>query len=412
MNILGYNITKAVDNKNLSTSIFNIQTARIRQDVRSWREAAEEAERITFPFRTLMQQQFNDTILNSQIYACIEKRKDTILLSDFEFEDEEGNVNEEVCDLLKKEWLSNFIGYSMDALFFGYSLISLGDITNGEFKDLNIIKRGNVSPDKLTVLPMENSSSGISFLDDDYKNWHIFVKTPNLIGSSSCGFGLLYQVAVYEIFLRNILGYNGDFVELYSQPFRVGKTNKTEEAERNAFEGVVRDMGSAGYAVMDALGDSIEFMETAKGGNGWQGYDNFELRLEKKISKVLLGHADALDSISGTLGGTQGEESPVYQALEGKKSKDFVFITNIINAELLPRLRNLGFKIPDNVVFKFKNDNEKFEHNQKLTALAVEIKKAGLQVDNGYFEEKTGIKLNEIIVPSTKIQNRINELYR
>ena len=62
------------------------------------------------------------------------------------------------------------------------------------------------------------------------------------------------------------------------------------------------------------------------------------------------------------------------------------------------------------------NNHEKHEHNENFTALAVEIKKAGLQIDKDYFEEQTGIKLSEpeqsnpTITKS--IKNKLNELYR
>ena len=69
------------------------------------------------------------------------------------------------------------------------------------------------------------------------------MKTPSDTGQSDCGYGLLYKVALYEIFLRNTLGYNGDFVELYSQPYRIGKTTKTNEDERALLEQALQKYG-------------------------------------------------------------------------------------------------------------------------------------------------------------------------
>lgn len=406
--------------KNLNKSVIPIQLNRIKQDTLTWREGVEEAERAYFPFRVKMQQLFIDTVLNLHVKACIEMRKDLTLLRKFEFITASGSIDEKLTTELNKKWFNRFLNLSLDALFYGYSLISLGDLIDNDFKDIEVIKRWNVSPDRLVVASTSYNSVGIDFLSPPYNDFHIYVTTPNDIGTSPCGYGLLYDVGLSEIFLRNILGYNADFVELFSQPFRIGKTDKTEESERNLFEQSVREMGSSGYAILDSMGsESIEFLTAQNSGNGFLGYENFEKRLENKISKLILGHADALDSTAGKLGGSQGGlESPSAQALENKKNKDAVFLCNIVNSDLIPKLIKLGFNIPRDTKFQFKNDSETQYNNIKITELSVEIKKAGLQVDKDYFEKETGIKLSDPMIASplrpiiTNSLKSLNELYR
>jgi phage gp29-like protein len=257
---------------------------------------------------------------------------------------------------------------------------------------------------------------GINFVEDEtYKDWLIYVSTPNDTGISPCGYGLFYELSPYEIFLRNLLGFNGDFIELFAQPFRVGKTNKTDESERAAFENSVRDVGSSGYAILDEFGESIEFLESSLGSTGYQGYDNFEKRLEDKVSQLILGHADAMKSIPGKLGNS-GEESPAQQALEDKATKDAVFILPLVNTELFSRMRALGFNIPEGTVACMQNDNEEVENAHNVADLAIKIKQGGLQMDATYFTEKTGIPLTEIQAPqptgvAKNITNKLREIY-
>lgn len=406
------------NSKNLGSKVMPLQLQRIKQDTLTWREGIEEAERAYVPFRVKMQETFVDTILNGHVSACIERRKDLTLLRDWQILNADGTPNEDVEKMLNSAWFNKFMSFSLDTIFFGYTLVSLGDIKDGKFEDIEVIKRWNVSPDRKVVSAVPYDVNGVSFEADEFKNWHVYIKTVNDIGSSKCGFGLLYSVALYEIFLRNILGYNGDYVELYSQPYRIGKTNKTQGIERDTFEDAVANMGSAGYAILDAQDDSIEFLETQLGGTGYKGYADLEQRIEKKISKLILGHADALDSTAGKIGASQGEESPTAQALNDKQAKDGVFITDVINCELLPRLRNLGFAIPEDVTFEFKNDSEQNENNYNLVSLAVQIKQAGLQMDKDYFEEQTGIKLFDLPAvasspaPSQSVKNRLESLYK
>jgi phage gp29-like protein len=173
-------------------------------------------------------------------------------------------------------------------------------------------------------------------------------------------------------------------------------------------ERALASMGSNGYAVIDP-NDEIEFLETALGGTGWKGYENLEDRCKKFVSKIILGHADALDSTPGKLGGGQdGEQSPVAKALSDKQTKDGRFIQPIVNRELIPRLRDLGFKIPEGWEFVLNNDDEEVEQreredkNNKATAdIAQVMKNAGMEMDDKYFTERTGIpaKRVEVSVP-------------
>ncbi|CAK0763217.1 hypothetical protein CCP3SC1AL1_3250001 [Gammaproteobacteria bacterium] len=257
------------------------------------------------------------------------------------------------------------------------------------------------------------SISGAQFLEEPYKNWHCYIPTYNELGTSKSGYGLLYKVALYEIFLRNLLGFNGDFVELFAQPYRVGKTSKTDEKERAEFASSIQQMGSAGWALLDPE-DEIEFIETALGGTGYQGYADFELRLEKKISKIILGHADALDSIPGSLGNNKAK-SPTEVAMNDKATKDGSFIANAVNNNLLVNMRALGFLIPEETRAVLKNDHEITEINNSIIGQAVEMKKAGLQMDAKYFTKQTGIP-TDIVVPTTPtfkptIQNKLEKIY-
>ena len=408
-----------------STRMVKLQLQRIRQDAETRRAAIFEAEMSHFPFRVKMQQLYLNTKENAHIKACVERRKDLTILRKWEFRNAAGEIDQKVTDIFcntingktqLKTWFQSYLSYCLDAIFFGYTLINLNDIINNEFPKIQVLKRWNVSPDRHELTSFPYMMYGINFVEDEtYKDWLIYVSTPNDTGISPCGYGLFYELSPYEIFLRNLLGFNGDFIELFAQPFRVGKTNKTDESERAAFENSVRDVGSSGYAILDEFGESIEFLESSLGSTGYQGYDNFEKRLEDKVSQLILGHADAMKSIPGKLGNS-GEESPAQQALEDKATKDAVFILPLVNTELFSRMRALGFNIPEGTVACMQNDNEEVENAHNVADLAIKIKQGGLQMDATYFTEKTGIPLTEIQAPqptgvAKNITNKLREIY-
>jgi hypothetical protein len=380
---------------------------------------------------------FIDTVLNGHVDACMQRRKNLTLLKDFRIVNAAGTENEKLTKLFRKRWFSQYCSYVLDAQFYGYSLISLGDLVADEFPQLTTIRRFNVSPDRKNVTSYVYSLSGAQFLEEPYRLWNVWVPTPTEIGVSLVGYGLLYKVAMYEIICRNTLGFNTDAAELYGMPVRVGKTQKTNEDERAVFEQSLAQMGSAGYILMDMM-DELDLVESKGNGQGFKIYESLESRCEKKISKILLGHADALDSVPGKLGAGQGEESPVQQALDDVATIDHRFLCDNINTELLPRLREMGIAIPEDHYFEIKNDAEKEEirmreddSNKKTAEIAQTMKNAGLQMDPAYFQERTGIPTSKMEIPeplkpgaekeegeeesnklSKKIKARLNELYR
>jgi phage gp29-like protein len=249
------------------------------------------------------------------------------------------------------------------------------------------------------------------------------VSTPSNVGISKVGYGILYDVAQYEILARNLLGNNADAAELYGMPMRVGKTQKTTEDERQNFFSALLSMGATGAILLDAM-DEIELVESKGMGQGYKIYPDLEKRLEQKISKIILGHADALDSTSGKLGASQGEESPTAQALEDKQSSDGRFLERVVNDNLIPKLIELGFVIDTDYKFCFGNNAELIEErkredaNNKVTAdIALTMTQAGLQMDATYFQERTGIPTMaaapKVVEPlSEQVKNKLKALYR
>lgn len=415
----GQNKSPQAITRNLANYITPVQLERIAQDVAAWRSWINEAELAYYPHRVKMQRGYIDTVLNGHVFACMDRRKDLTLLRKFEFytgDDETGPVEEEITKWFKKRmWFKDFITYAIDAIFYGYTLLSLGDISDDDFKDIKIIKRWNISPDRYNVTAYIYSLNGADWRDPKYKPWHIYIPTTSESGASPCGYGLLYKVALYEIILRGLLGNNMDFVELYAQPYRVGKTNKTTESERGEFEQALQNMGSSGWAVIEPT-DEIEFLETALGGTGWKGYENLEQRCQKIISKIILGHADALDSVPGKLG-NDNEKSPAQKAMEDKQTKDGDFIESVINEQLIPHMIELGFKFPEGLKIRYKNDAEVAEINardnaaNKAVADTVKVlKDSGHEVSAEWITERTSIDLviNEVTKPDIEAAARAN----
>lgn len=401
--------------KNLSRIISPVQLERIRQDVSLWREALREAEQAWYPHRVKIQRMYQDTVLNGQVESCMERRKDLTLLRDFIITDEKGEEIDEWTKFFKTPWFALWMDYGLDALAYGYQLVSHGDLDNNQFKNLSIVKRQNISPDRMIVGSLVYSLSGISWEDEPYKDWHTYFSTPTKNAASKCGYGYLYSVAYYEIFLRNLTGANADYVQFFGQPYTIGKTTKTEEAERDEFAEMLASVGTNKWGMMDP-DDTIELVESSNSGTGYQSYDNFETRCLKMISKIILGHADAMDSTAGKLGAEQGKDSPVAKALRDKKTKDGAYIENMFNLVLVPKLQAVGINFPVGAIGKFKNDEEEEETREKEDASnkeAAELMKlisdAGGKPNWEWFSKRTNIETIEKVIEEPEPEDEITE---
>ncbi len=395
---------------NLSGYIAPMQFYRENIDLGSWRSAVSEAERPILPYRVQMQRIFADLVLDAHVSSTWDRRKNLTLLKEFGIFNGE-TLDEKATELFKTDWFNNLMNYALDAKGYGYSLIGMGEMLDFKFPKLRLIKRENVSPDREILSPLVYSPNGeVQFNDpsvtDEHGNsfydWSIWVKTPSETGQSICGYGIFYKIARYEILMRHNLSDNATFNEMFAQPYRALYTNLLNDEEKLRAETQLQSMGATGYGIFPRDSE-FKFIDGGSAGNGYKSYDNFDERLEKKISKLILGHEDAMAGTPGKLGSQQGEDSPVYQALEDIEVIDNNFIENLVNNQLIPKLQNIGFSIKPGLKFKFKNNKEVEEVKEKQTALntkvasyLLQLSNAGYKVDPTQVEELTGLKITAV----------------
>lgn len=397
--------------------------ARIKLDVSNWRAAVDQAEQDYMPFRTEMQRCFNDNVLNDQVFSAMEKRKNLSLLKDFYI-----GLNEEDENLTKlfknKTWFTNLCSHILDAKFYGYNLINWSAVEDNKLVDIIIYPRHLVSPDRRNYSEYANMYIGKSIDDPEIQDWTLYIDTPTENGQSPCGYGLLYRVAMPEILLRSNLEDNADYNGIYGMPFVHAKTS-AEGEDREALLDALNMKGGNNTLITD-LNDELAFLNGTSNGQGYLTFDNLEERCNKKISKIILGHADAMDSTPGKLGGQGNDDDAVGKALKEIENIDNTFLENVITEKLFPKLRNLGFPIPEGYVFKFKNDKEveeeqqkKNENNKVIAETVKTLSDAGFDVDPMQVEELTGFKVkkkepepaSQPMKVGATTKNRLEDLY-
>lgn len=419
------------DAKNLNRYRAPYQVIRLKIDTSYWRSAVAEMERplSSLPYRVQCQTMYLDTVLNGHVDACMRKRKNLVLLKKHHVCDELGQTDDEATAILQTAWFQLLREYIADARYYGYSLITFGDLIDGAFPNIQITRRTDVSPDRLCLSTMPYIPTGINFNDPNYVSennerpydWSLWVPTASENGISTCGYGLLYKVSRYEIIMRSLAEWNTDYTERFGMPTTVIKTIDNSDSERDRAEDAAKTFASNPYLILN-INDEFTIEPNKDSGTGWQSYDNLEGRCKKFISTMILGHEDGLSSSSGKMT-KDDDESPAAKALIECETIDCNFEENIINNVLFPKLIKLGFKIPIGKKYKIKNDAEIYEENEnkakranRWATVAQTLNTAGLKIDEKEFTELSGIIVTEAPVPvmpsfSPTVKDKLNKIY-
>lgn len=438
------------------------QLPRIRADFETLDFAISEAENAYYPHRVSLQQVYQTIQREGHTKSCINKRKNLTLLKTFKVgkktADGQFIENKQASAWFKKRWFKEILGYVIDAQFTGYNLIQLGNLVSKNkdynFKGSTLLKPWHVSPDRKNfvripyqiwgvnidsmqarMVKYHDDKNAISFSDADtngvaFDDWMLYVDTPTDTGASICGYGLLFYVAIYSIVLKDNLSDNADYNQNFVAPYRHLKTHhEYGSPEYIALEKSLAYMGNKGY-LLSGLQEELDFLN-GNTGTGFQSYGDFEKRQKDVITTLFFGHADAMNSTPGKLGGAQGDDSedksPVDKAIEETEKTQDEFVLSFLNDVVAPKFRNLGIPIPEDEEFYLPNDKEQAkvrkeaDKNNLATAMVWKTaKEAGLKLDAKKFEEITGIPTEEVEEPALggnadkikKLQAKLKQIYR
>jgi hypothetical protein len=382
---------------------------RLKLDIARWRSALLTAENILQPYRVEVQRNYNEIALNAQIKACVEKRKNLTLLRDYDFEKGEKEIEIDNISLVEK-----IISGILDAEFYGYTLLQIEAIEQGKAK-VCVIPRERIIPEKNTISTgSQYDNVGIKINDPLYEPWLLWFETDSDSSNTKCGLGLYNILAPYEIYVRNANTAWSEYQQIFGVPLRIGKTNTREARMRDNMSNMLRDMGRSGWATLDHE-DSVEMVGGHNGGSSTDTFLGLIEYCNKAISKVILGHADALDSTAGKL----GNDTSVEEALSVIQRKDGLKVEYILNNYVFPKLAKIGLREFEGIKIKFEDNKAKLEEdlqgieiaNKKLANMLIAYQ-MGLQPSEKDVSELLGTTVtnNEANIKDV-IQNRLTGLY-
>ena len=308
-----------------------------KKDIADWRAANQMAIDYENPNRCRLYDIYADCVLDAHLSGCIAQRKGKVLQKDFRLVDANGKENTAATELLQSEWFADFLSLCLDSIYWGPTLIQLGDIirNNGplRFDGVELVPRKHVIPEYGVIVrsPGDDWHGGISYREGDFANWCVEVGKPRDLG-------LLLKCAPSCISKKNMLAYWDVFGEIFGMPMRIARVNSLDDTERAKVEAALRDMGAAQY-IVTSDGTEIEIKESSRG-DAYNVYDKRVDRCNSELSKVVLNQTMTIDS------GSSLSQSEVHlEIFERTTESDAIMCAHIINGRLLPLMVLHGFPV-------------------------------------------------------------------
>ena len=386
------------------------QQIRRREDIGDWRRALLTAESVLNPDRTELIRIYKDVDLDGHITGIIGSIKNKIKAKPFMIVDSNGEVDEDKTALFEKEWYFKFIDFIVEAPFWGFSLVQLGNIKDDGFPEIQLIPREYVVPELELVKKdlfigahlKDGKQNAFFYNESPLKNWFIFV-------GEKRDMGLFNKATPHALSKKNLFAQMWEYGELFGMPIRKGHTDIKDPERRKQMEDMMRNMGSASWGVFDT-DDKIDFIQT-KGGDATKTFIQPIKLSNEEISKAFSGQVATFDEKS-FVGSAEVQERIFNELI-------IAFMRNsrfIINNQLMPRMvrhRMIPFG------FKFKWKAEELLSINDRSKIITDLTNVGYEFSPETVTEEVGIKVEGFSTSTetpvgkmTTIMNEVDELYK
>lgn len=384
MRVARIDLAKPAERKRVTRLAVSLQLqteALTKKDLRTWRNAWQYAINTDYPNRVPLYDVYGDTEVDMHLTGCVGQRKGYVLNKSFRIVDKAGVENPDLTAVFESPWFKTFMELALDSIFWGHSLIQLGDIIEVEgvpaFKEVLLVPRRHVIPEYGVIVThqQETWQNGYDYRNSDMADWIVEVGgTHNL--------GLYLKCAQHTIPKKNVFSFWDMFSEIFGIPFRVGKTTSRDPKEQSRIEKMLGSMGAAGWALFPE-GTEIEIKESTRG----DAYNVFDRRVERANSELSKG---TLTQTMTTDNGSSLSQSEVHkEMLMNLIQKDADLLRDTINFRLIPQMIKHGFPLKG---FRFDwYEGIDFTPEQQIAYERMLLE--NYEVDPDYFIEKYNVPI-------------------
>lgn len=369
-----------------------------KQDISNWLSSWLSANSLN-PKRVKLMDLYEMLMIDAHLYAIVTNRKNKVLGEKFLILDSEGNENVELSKLFDSRWFRKFCEYTLDAIFYGFSLIEISEITDtGLIADVNLVQRRNVLPEKNQVAISQNDMQGVSFSEGNYANYYVMVDTGDL--------GLLLNIAPNVIYKRFAMGDMSSFLEKFGKPLIA---LQSDNIDLNIMTDKAQQLGKDG-AIGLSVNDKLSLLFPA-GGDGANNYKTMIELCNQEISKAVHGQTMTSDN-----GASKAQGNVHENTAEEYQERDMEDVEDVVKAILFPKMVALGYPAelldhyPKYQKLKNQSDSIKAEQAKKdADTLSIEFNRTLELIKTGLYNvpvadifDKFGITVTEKAQATTK----------
>lgn len=365
-------VTRMVESIKRQRTLYN-------KEIRDWKVAKATAMDPIMPRRKLLIDIMEEVLDDPFIYGRSETRKLRVSNKTAVIVDKKGEINEEKTKLIQKLWFKNLIKYTLDSIYFGYTLMYPKELDeNGLIKKLSFVYRDHIVPETTELLVYPFDLHGENFSEDSLKKWTLWVNHEHSIG-------LLNKAIPLWIFKKHSWQNWDEFEEMFGIPMRTAKVASTDPRVKKEIDKWLKDLGSAGWARFPE-GVEIDIKES-------NSRDSFNVFNEKRkaCNEEL---ANLFDGNSETAKDT-GSRAKTGEIINGTQKlitmDDETFVMFFINDDVLPWLRELGYPF-DETDSCIWNDNEKSTPKERLEIFKG-VKDLGYKIKKEQIETELDVEI-------------------
>ncbi|WP_244503473.1 phage portal protein family protein [Flavobacterium caeni] len=355
----------------------------IRRQRRLWRKeltdllAARYAKyNAEIPRNHLIQEVYDDVMLDGHLTGITENRTLRTTNKTYVFQID-GITDDKLTEYIKdKEWFEFTKDEAHKSTYVGENVLWISEFKKGEILKVEIIPRGLLVPERSTLLYDINGTKGIDYSE---------IKDILLPARFYSVVGLLEKAAVYTILKRHSWSSWDEFEELFGIPIRIAKIASQSETVKNEVAAWLEEMGSAPYGVFP-LGTEVEIKENSKTDSFNVFFKKIEA-LDKELSKLVLHQTMTTENGASKAQGTVHENTMEQVVLSDEKK-----MLSFLNNKLVPAMRLLGYKIPDNAKIAVEKTKDP---NSQITIDGV-LMSNGYVLKQDYIEQTYGVEIESM----------------
>ena len=159
-----------------------------KKDLRTWRNAWQYAINVEYPNRVPLYNVYGDVDVDMHLTGCVGQRKGYVQNKSFRIVDKKGIENPELTKIFESPWFKTFMDLALDSIYWGHSLIQLGDIIMVDgvpaFSNVLLVPRRHVIPEYgvIVVHQQEMWQNGYDYRNSEMADWIVEVGGTHSLG--------------------------------------------------------------------------------------------------------------------------------------------------------------------------------------------------------------------------------------